>query len=352
MKRLAIFVFSFGLALTLRGEEARLAVPSAVSASPLGPATDEERLEALDPVQVKQALSLLLTRHVGAAGLDEDAMNRASLRGLLADLAPGVELTDGVPPQSPQAPFRAEILDSRFGYVRLGSLRAENLVQLDASLQDFSRKNIEGVILDLRATPVSEDFEMAAKVAGRFSSKGSVLFTMLRPADKQETILTSSSAPLYPGLLVVVANKTTSGAAEALAASLRQNAQAIMVGETTAGRPVEFGTVDLGQGHYLRLATAEARVVGLAPVYPHGLPPDIEVRQDPRETDTILSGSLEKGVGGYVFEQERARFNEATLVAGTNPELATEEFQSNLLDRPLQRAVDLLTAIRFFESGQ
>jgi hypothetical protein len=57
---------------------------------------------------------------------------------------------------------------------------------------------------------------------------------------------------------------------------------------------------------------------------------------------------LEKGIAGYVFESERARMNEAALVAGTNPEIDAEEPGAELLDRPLQRAVDLVVAIKLF----
>jgi hypothetical protein len=55
------------------------------------------------------------------------------------------------------------------------------------------------------------------------------------------------------------------------------------------------------------------------------------------------------GVGPLVFEKERARLNEAALVAGTDPELAeTPETAPPLYDRPLQRAVDLVVAVRLF----
>ena len=40
--------------------------------------------------------------------------------------------------------------------------------------------------------------------------------------------------------------------------------------------------------------------------------------------------------------------NEAALVAGTNPEIDAEEPGAGLLDRPLQRAVDLVVAIKLF----
>jgi len=75
-----------------------------------------------------------------------------------------------------------------------------------------------------------------------------------------------------------------------------------------------------------------------------------------KDEEEVLKAGLEKGVGGLVFETERARLNEAALVAGTNPEIDAEEAdQANasalktvLYDAPLQRAVDLVTALSIF----
>ncbi|MFM8809644.1 MAG: hypothetical protein ACKOJB_12230, partial [Chthoniobacterales bacterium] len=72
------------------------------------------------------------------------------------------------------------------------------------------------------------------------------------------------------------------------------------------------------------------------------------VEQSPEDKKAILDGALEKGIAGFVFESERARMNEAALVAGTNPEIDADESKTQLLDRPLQRAVDLVTAIKLF----
>jgi hypothetical protein len=97
----------------------------------------------------------------------------------------------------------------------------------------------------------------------------------------------------------------------------------------------------------LRLAVAEVLVAGQA-IYPRGLRPDIEIAQDPAERESILAAALTKGAAGFVFEQERAQFDEAALVAGTNPELDRVATDPGLIDRPLQRAVDLVTALRVF----
>ena len=53
-----------------------------------------------------------------------------------------------------------------------------------------------------------------------------------------------------------------------------------------------------------------------------------------------------------VFEQERPQFDEAALVAGTNPEIDRITTEPGLIDRPLQRAVDLVTALRVFRPAE
>lgn len=326
--------------------------PSPAAAPSPTPAQAEmdsyDRLEALDAAQIKLATDTIRAKHAEGSALDETGMARATLRGLLEGLYPGAEITGEATPKPEPATFRDEILDGRVGYVRLGSIGSESLAQLDSALQNFTRKKVEGVVLDLRATPASEDFPMAAQFCERFVPDGTALFSLVRPAEKQEKTFTASRAPAFQGVIVVLADGDTAGASEVIAAALRRNARAILVGSNTAGRAVEFDALPLGGGHNLRYAVAEARVAGLPDIYPRGIEPDLEVPQSAADKKAIFDGALEKGISGYVFETERARMNEAALVAGTNPEIDARETDAKLLDRPLQRAVDLVTAIKVF----
>ncbi len=139
---------------------------AAQEAPPVAPPPDElsaaDRLEALDEGQLQSAIDALRQRHLEASTLDEAALRRATLRGLLSALAPGAELAGENEPPAPGSPFRLEVLDDRTGYLRLGTLGTENLVQLDAALQKFRDEKIPALIIDLRATPPSRDFELAA----------------------------------------------------------------------------------------------------------------------------------------------------------------------------------------------
>jgi hypothetical protein len=317
----------------------------AASPSPAAPPADP--FSALDREQVEQAISVLRRDHVRGAQIDDAAVGRATLRGLLESLAPGAALATEPSAPSIPSPFRAEILDGRAGYLRLGSLQTENLAELDIALRDFGAKAVHGLILDLRATPESSDFALAAQVASRFCAPGTALFTLAGPGRAAGGDFLASGENLSRGVLVVLIDEKTAGAAEALAATLRWNARALLVGTRSSGRCVEFAEVPVGAGQNLRLAVAEVLVAGQA-IYPRGLRPDIEIAQDPAERESILAAALTKGAAGFVFEQERAQFDEAALVAGTNPELDRVATDPGLIDRPLQRAVDLVTALRVF----
>ncbi len=352
MKNLAAFLSLLALtAVAWAQEEAPTDAP-AVKLPPklaLAEMSQGDRLQTLDAAQLQQAITAIRERHVEGAKIDEIALQRATLRGLLESLEPGADLIGGKPPSEKVSPFRSEILDGDIGYVRLGSLRTENLAQLDAALQDFTAKKVNGIVLDLRATPESQNFELATQIADRFVPKGTTIFSLRRAGEEQPKNFTASSGPIFQGVLAVVVDSGLGGAGEALAATLRRHAQAMLVGTTTSGRAVEFAEVPLGGGQNLHLAVGAAQVDGLPDLYPRGIRPDLIVEQTPEDRDAILSASLEKGAGAFVFEQERAQLNEAALVAGTNPALATSpETSAVLYDRPLQRAVDLVTAIRIF----
>jgi hypothetical protein len=308
--------------------------------------TGEDRLQSLEAGQIATAIEALRQRHVESASLDETGLTRATLRGLLLGLAPGAELVGDTSP-AVESPFRSELLDDRIGYIRVGSLRTEGLAQLEAALREFQGAEVQGIILDLRATPESRDFELAAQMASPFVPKNAVLFNLTKAAGGEQTFA-ASGEPVFRGVLAVLVDQDTAGAAEVLAGALRRQARAMVVGATTAGRAVEFEEVDLGDGQRLLFAAGEVRVPGLPAVYPDGLVPDLEVPQDAAQRDEIFAASLDGGMTSFVFEKSRAQMNEAALVAGTNPELARAETASLPLDRPLQSAVDLVTAIRLF----
>ncbi|HEY5792634.1 MAG TPA: S41 family peptidase, partial [Chthoniobacterales bacterium] len=329
------------------------ATPSPKPAGTPAPAAD--LVNQLNDTQLDQAVDLLKTQFLNPAALNDQELRRARLEGLLDRLGPGAHLylESAKPAAAAPGRFLAEVLDSQVGYIRLGKLDADTLTQLDAVLAGFKEKSVHAVVLDLRSAGYNADYEQAAAFARRFCEKGRLLFRVRKPSAKQERIFTSNQDSVFTGKVVVLTDRQTAGAGEILAAVLRRQARAMIVGTSTAGQAVEFSEVPLGGGVTLKIAVSEATVPDAEAIYPRGVKPDILVALPADQQAEIFRQSAEKGVSQFVYERERPRMNEAALIANLNPEIDGSGGSAKNFDNPalkdtvLQRAVDLLTALSF-----
>ncbi len=314
-------------------------------------------VDGLSESQTDQAIAALQSDFLDPSKTGEKSLRRATLEGLVRRLSPGASITTEEDAARIATPgnFLAEILDARIGYVRLGGLDPESLAQMDAALENFATNELRAVILDLRDTPPSQDFDVAADFARRFTQKGRLLFSIQKPSVKQERILTANQDPVFSDVLVVLTDSDTAGAAEALAATLRLNSKAMIIGDTTSGEAVEFAAVPLGDGKILRVAVAQVVLPEVGAIFPVGVQPDIAATLSPQVQAEIFALSREKGVSQFIFENERPHLNEAALVANTNPELdpaLADRAHQETWDSVLQRAVDLVTAISFYDGRE
>lgn len=322
--------------------------------------TMRDLVDGLAEPDLARVLPLLREHYVHADKLTDTEVARSTAHGLLDRLAAGARIVDTSRTVAPEiSPFRSEIINGRVSYVRFGSITATNLAELDSTFQNVPAKPGRALVLDLRASPPSSDFEVTAKVCERFCPKGKVLFTIRRPTVKREQILTSKEDPRFSGVVVVLVDHDTAGAAEVIAAVLRIHVKALVIGQQTRGEAVEFADLPLPSGKLLRVATAEIALPQELTIFPGGVKPDLPVDVPQETTDALLKVELEKGVGDLISESERPHMNEAALVAGINPELDALA-QRNRGDRlkvvpardaVLQRALDFVTTISIYETS-
>jgi hypothetical protein len=323
-----------------------------------GEKTLRETVDALPEADLKEFLNTARQNYLAPEKLDETAVLRATVQGLIERFSPGLILPlDGAKP-TPDSPFRSEIIDNRVGYIRLGTLGDSTLGELDGALKTFRERFLRAAVLDLRAVPEGSEFELASKICERFCPKGRVLFTVRRPSAQQELIHTSKQDPTFTGVLVTLTDADTAGAGEVIAAVLRTQAKALIIGQPTRGEAVEYGELPLPSGRKIRIAIAEVALPENVRVFPGGVAPDVNIDVPADETERVLKAALDGGVTPLVVETERPRLNEAALVAGTNPELdaarARQQQQAKqatptLHDVALQRALDAITTITLFE---
>jgi hypothetical protein len=322
--------------------------------------TTEELVNSLGPADLQAFITLLKSNFTDPDAITDTELNRATVEGLLARLPRGITIfgKESVPAPAAAA-FYSELIGGRTGYVRLGSLNNANLQALDRALAGFAAKKMNDLIVDLRASPTTNDLSLAAEFAKRFCPKGTPIFTVRKPAGHQDRLFSSDREPIFRGLLMVLTDGDTSGAAEAIAAALRFDNKALIIGQPTAGRAAEYSDLPLPGSKILRVAVAEMISPDGRSLFPEGVTPDLPVEMSLAEKRQIFQSSAEKGMGPFIYDVGRPHMSEAALLAGTNPELeaaeAAQQRRGRTPEKPpphdpvLQRALDVVTSLEVYQ---
>ncbi|MGK0186905.1 MAG: hypothetical protein ACI9R3_002690 [Verrucomicrobiales bacterium] len=323
-----------------------------VAAKPVA-ANGERLIDTLNQASLQSAFQLLRQRYLEKESLTLDRLNRIALEGVLAQLGTGAEL---VPEKShaesgSQLRMVSELISEDIAYVRPVTLSGGELKNFDSVLVGFQKSPARALILDLRCPGGTDQFRNAAEYCSRFVDSGAELFQILRPEGTgNPQMYKARKGQRWNKRLVVLVDGDTCPAGEILAASLRHQLGCLLVGSTTPGRTAEYEEVPIGKGGLLRYAVAEVIVVADQKLFGEGVVPDIRKELDLDEKRTMFLRAQSQGVHSFVTDVERARLNEAALVAGSNPELAARMEKNEGASEPefrdeiIQAAVDVLTA--------
>lgn len=281
----------------------------------------------------------------------------------------GVRRIAGTPsPATPASPAtdliaRRERLDGGILYLRPGRVDAGLPAALRSALTDSAwTTHASGLILDLRFAP-GDSLPAAGDSAALFS-------------ERTESILQwgsgsasgSGSQRLWRLPVAVLINGRTSGAAEALAAALRQETGSALVGQPTAGTHGVFRDIALNDGTRLQIPVGRIRL-GDGSVLAEGpVTPDIRIpvaETSEREFVENPTAVLKPhGVGGTPGSPTatRRKLTEADLVRAQRSEPTDADSETNappknrvavrLADPVLARAADLVRGLAAFQKAR
>lgn len=335
--------------------------PLAAGSPPVTPSRADV-VNSLSPADLQAVITLVKKNFTDPNEITDTELSRATVEGLLVRLPHGLMILPGKESAAAAAPIAlySEIIAGHIGYVRLGSLNNANLQALDKALSGFAAKKVDALILDLRASEGATDPALAAEFAKRFCPRGKTIFTLHKPEGRQDRTFNSDREPAFRGIVMVLADADTSGAAEAIAAALRFYDKALIIGQPTAGRAAEYSDLPLPDGKILRLAVAEMISADGQSLFTDGVKPDLPVAMSLIDKQQIFQLSGEKGMAPFVYEAGRPHMNEAALLAGTNPEVdaaeAAQQRRSRVSEKPpphdplLQRALDVVTSLEVYQS--
>ncbi len=325
--------------------------------------TNSEPASAPDFKEVYEAVRAHMS------GISEADLNRAAVQGLVSALGPKVLLlATGAKAQSPaESPLvsRSVLVDGEIAYVRVARVSEGLAGAVRENCQKVSLTNkLKGVVLDLRYAS-GDDYAAAAATADLFVKKELPLLDwgkgLVRSKAKDDAI----SVPV-----AVLVNRATAGAAEALAAAMRETGAGLVLGGKTAGQAMIAQDFPLKNGDRLRIATAAVQLGDGSPMSWQGLKPDITVEVSAEEERAYYADpfkspgrgevsagtalSLTNAAGVTNRPMRRPRFNEAELVRERREGLSEADLtgaREREPDRPvvqdpaLARALDLLKGL-------
>lgn len=311
-----------------------------------------------------EVIQLLRSAYADPSIIKDKKLTPGSLDEVLTKLQGGVALmSQPSTPSTNVRSIRTELLPYNIGYWRLSSFRPANgWTALDTQLGQWDRAGVIGLVLDVRDFETGNDYAGAALAASLFVPPGLNLFSVQGMQTPQQFYQNTRRSNSFHRPIIVLTNRHTTGAAEAFAVVMRNQAKAILVGRSTAGQEGLYTENRLSSGRYLRMATAQAVLGDGTKLFGIPIQPDIALSLDDQKESEILLQESQAQVSKAVQElPARPRLNEAALVHEQNPEYdevyAEQQRQQQGDSAPvfeqdfaLVRALDVLRAIQYSQA--
>lgn len=295
-------------------------------------------------------------------GVTSVELDQNGVAGLLQGFRGKVRLleSEAAPDPARAKISRSLVYDGGIAYLRVPEVFAGLSAEVLRHCQALDATNkLKGVVLDLRFAD-GEDYAAAAAVADLFVDEEKELLDWGTGSVRSTS---KTNALTWP--VVVLVNGETAGAAEALAALLRETCAGLILGSRTIGAAMTSKEFVLSNGQRLRIVATPVKLAGGVALPVTGLTPDIVVNvpaatekiywNDPYALLSVAGATTNSAASSTNRVARRPRTNEADLIRahrqGLNPDeipAAPREPEPEvpvIRDPALGRAVDLLKGL-------
>ncbi|MFH1504895.1 MAG: S41 family peptidase [Candidatus Omnitrophota bacterium] len=175
---------------------------------------------------------------------------------------------------------RALFLEENIGYVKIGEFRETTSKDLGKALEGLEKQGLKALIVDVRNNPGGLLIS-SIDISSRFLKDGDVVVSTKSRSEPERIYKSVSLGQKYIDIpIVVLVNKGSASASEILAAALRDNKRAILLGETTFGKGSVQTIIPLSDGSALRLTTSKYYTPAGVSIHDKGIIPDIIVNKE------------------------------------------------------------------------
>lgn len=179
-----------------------------------------------------------------------------------------------------------EMLENNMGYIRIKKFRTVSVEQFRNALNSLRADGAKGFIFDVRNNGGGM-LDALEKILDPLLPEGEIAFSYDKDGNASPILKSDSEQLQMP--FVVLTNPYTASAAELFACSLRDYADAILVGEKTYGKGIMQSTFSLSDGGGLTITTATYATGKTECYHGIGITPDVLSIYDAQsDTDSQL----------------------------------------------------------------
>ncbi|MBE9168042.1 PDZ domain-containing protein [Pleurocapsales cyanobacterium LEGE 06147] len=162
----------------------------------------------------------------------------------------------------------------RVGYIKLDEFSSHAAEQMKQAIEDLSKKQVSGFVLDLRGNPGGLLFS-SVEIARMWMEKGAIVSTIDRRGGDQRFSANGTALTELP--LVVLVDHYSASASEILAGALQENRRATLVGTRTYGKGTVQSVHSLSDGSGLAVTIARYFPPSGIDINHKGIAPDVEI---------------------------------------------------------------------------
>lgn len=179
-----------------------------------------------------------------------------------------------------------KIINERVGYIKIRYFGRRTKEDFKKIINDFSAKNIEGLIIDLRGNP-GGSLEEAMQIMQYFVPNGNLLASVSARHQQKSYFADTDEKWEYP--LAILINENTASSAEVFAASLRYYKRAELIGKSTYGKTSIQQPYPLNSEYTLFLTIGECLLPDGKTVDDSGIKPDHNAEDEAEQMAKALA---------------------------------------------------------------
>lgn len=182
---------------------------------------------------------------------------------------------------------KADLIEDNIGYIRLTSFDELTYKDFKKELDSLMKKNISGLILDLRYNPGGL-LDVCVDITDEFLDEGTIVYTETRSGERTYEKSTKQHTDIP---LVVLVNEGSASASEIFAGAIKDRNRGILIGQKTFGKGIVQRIKQMSDGSGFKLTTSEYFTPNGINIHGIGIEPDIVVDL-PEDIEEIGIGNL------------------------------------------------------------